>query len=850
MRTTFSMVPTRALMAALAALIIVVPSVVAQEQGTVRGTVRSAPDERPLRGVLVILVGSSLRTFTDGSGRYELLRVPAGTHIVRFQWLGFRPREQSVTVAAGEAVTADALLEQQPLELGELIVTAPSRAPERVVEAPAAVSVVNPVVARDLSSTAQVPLALAKLPGMDVTQNGVNDFNVNTRGFNTTLNRRILVLQDGRDVAIAFLGSQEWNAFALPLDDLGRIELVRGPGSALYGANSLTGVLNITTPTAREAVGTKLSLAGGELSTIRGDLRHGGVTSGGRVGYRLSAGYTRSNSWTRSRTNLGDLEREYSEAVDTAQMPVNTPAPGFELRPLNGQQTSVPLGTPGAATGDPADLLNVYGSGRLDLYFDDGSLFTAEGGAAHVFNQTFVTGAGRVQVADAWRPWARVAWGAQRFNVMAWYNGRRSKNGFILASNAPIDEVSHVAHLEAQYNQPFLQGRGRFVIGGSARNSFIDSKETLIAAGDDDRSDWYYSGYTQFDYAFTPQFKIVGAARFDDGELFPAQLSPKGALVFSPNDRNSLRFTVSRAFQTPNTLEYFLSIVAGLPADFGLLEAGLRSSPLGPALADVPNGELFTNSAAVPVLAIGNPNLDVEHSTTVELGYKGQLGNRVFVTIDGYYSQFTDFVTDLLPGANPSFAPWTAPSAVPGSAAEVVATTVRDQLLAAGSPLAAAGLTRLPDGSTAIVVSVGNAGDADVYGIELGVGVQVTDELRVDGNYTYFSWSVDSGSVVPGDQVLANTPRHKANVSVSYQGYQGLDVGVSARIQEEFDWAAGIFFGPIPSSQTVDVTASYQINPRFRIHGVATNLFDQRRYQIYGGSLIGRRALGGISVTF
>lgn len=846
MRIHFSLVSTRTLMASLAALIILVPSVVAQEQGTVRGTVRNAQDERPLRDVRVILLGSGLRTFTDGSGRYELLRVPPGMHTVRFQWLGFRPREQSVTVAAGEAVTADALLERQPLQLSEIIVTAPSRAPERVVEAPAAVSIVNPLVARDLSSTAQVPLALAKLPGVDVTQNGINDFNVNTRGFNTTLNRRILVLQDGRDVAIAFLGSQEWNGLSLPLEDLGRIELVRGPGSALYGANSLNGVLNITTPTAREAVGTKLSLASGELSTIRGDFRHGGVTSGGRVGYRLSAGYTRSTSWTRSRTNLGDLEREYSDAT---QRPVITPDPGFELRPLNGQQTSVPLGTPGAATGDPDDLINVYGSGRLDRYFDDGSLFTVEGGAAHILNHTFVTGAGRVQVGDAWRPWARVAWSAQRFNVMGWYTGRRSKNGFILGANAPIDEASHVVHVEAQYNQPFSQGRGRFVIGGSVRNSFIDSKGTLIAASDDDRSDSYYSIFTQLDYALTPQFKIVGAARFDDGDLFPAQLSPKGALVFSPNDRNSLRFTVSRAFQTPNTLEYFLSIPAGLPADFSLLEAGLRASPLGPALAGVPNGELFTNSAAIPVLAIGNPDLDVEHSTTVELGYKGQIGNRVFLTIDAYYSRFSNFVTDLLPGANPAFALWTAPSAV-GSASEVVESTVRDQLVASGAALAAAGLTRLPDGSTAIVVSIGNAGDADVYGIEFGAGVQMTDELRVDANYTYFTWSVDSSSVVPGDLVLANTPRHKANVSVWYRGYQGLDVGVSARIQEGFDWAAGIFFGPIPSSQTVDVTASYQVNPRLRIHGVATNLLDQRRYQIYGGSLIGRRALGGLTVTF
>ena len=75
-----------------------------------------------------------------------------------------------------------------------------------------------------------------------------------------------------------------------PLEDIGRMEMVRGPGSALYGANAFSGVVNITTPTAREVVGTKLTLAGGELETFRGDFRHAGVFGGDRFGYRLNGG--------------------------------------------------------------------------------------------------------------------------------------------------------------------------------------------------------------------------------------------------------------------------------------------------------------------------------------------------------------------------------------------------------------------------------------------------------------------------------------------------------------------------------------------------------------------------------
>lgn len=822
----------------------------AQETATIRGTVIRAGTAFPIPSVEVSLVGTSLRTYTDRQGTYVLARIPAGAYQVLFRWPGYWPRRDSIQVAPGASATVDATLEVQPINLGEIVVVAPSRTPERVVEAPAAVSLVDPTVARDLSSTGQVPLALAKLPGVDVVQSGVNDFNLNTRGFNTSLNRRILVLQDGRDVSIISLGSQEWNALSVPLEDLGRIELVRGPGSALYGANSLTGVLNIVTPTVREEVGNKVSLAGGELGTLRADLRHAAVLGAGKMGYRMNVGYTRSRSWTRSRTNLGDLAREYGEAIDTLETPVTPPEPGFELRPLNGQTRMSPLGTPGPVIGEPDDLLNVFGSGRFDAYFDNGSVFTAEGGAAHVQNETLVTGAGRVQVIDAWRPWARASWGSRRVNLMAWYTGRHSNEGYILGSNAPINDVSRMLHVEGQYNRPFLGARGRVVLGGSVRSTALDTKGTLLAPADDDRNDQTYSAYAQVEMALTPRWKLVGAGRFDDGTLFGGQFSPKLALVFSPNERHSLRALFTRAFQMPNLLEYFLSIVAAAPADFTLLEAGLRASPLGPSLAAVPDGQLFTNSSAVPVLALGNANLDVEHASTFEVGYKGQLGNRVFLTLDAYASRFSDFVTDLLPGANPAYGRWTPPASVTEPAASAVADAVTGSLVAAGQPLAAAGLTRLADGRTAIVVSVGNAGEAKVYGVEAGAGIWVSNTVRVDANYSFFSSTIDSTTFVAGSRVLANTPKHKVNLSVAYSGSNGLDLRLGARVLSRFDWAAGIFAGEVPASQTLDATASYRINDRLRINGVATNLLDHQHFEQYGGSLIGRRLLVGATLTY
>jgi iron complex outermembrane receptor protein len=452
------------------------PALEAQATGEVRGTVTRRDDQSPLQGVTIQLKGSAIQTFSARQGTYRLSNLPAGRQILIARWIGFRATEVEVTVVAGSVATLDFSLEAVPVPLSDIIVTTASRAPERVVEAPAAISVVDPTVTRDLSSTAQVPRALASLPGVDVTQSGVNDFNVNSRGFNSSLSRRVLVLQDGRDMAIPFLGSQEWSALSLPLEDLGRLEMIRGPGSALYGANAYSGVLNITTPMAREVVGTKLSLAGGELESMRGDLRHASVFGEGRFGVRLNVGYYRSDTWTRSRTNLGDLAHEYAEAVDTSEHPVNTPAPGFELRPLNGQTKQGPFGLPGPVTGERDPIESIYGSGRFDVYRPNGDVVTLEGGDARIENEVLVTGIGRVQVGPSIRPWARAAYAADRFHVMLWYGGREGlEQSHSLASGAPIEDKSSSVHAEAQSNFSMLDDRARVVVGGCARNSSVNS---------------------------------------------------------------------------------------------------------------------------------------------------------------------------------------------------------------------------------------------------------------------------------------------------------------------------------------------------------------------------------------
>ena len=800
------------------------------------------PDGRPLSGVVVAVQGLGLSVATDATGRYVLSRVPAGQQLLQFRRIGFAAREVTVIVTAGTPATADAVLDPQPIDLGTVVVEGVSRAPERMIDAPAAVDVVRPATAEPLSITGQVPLALARVPGLDVTQSGMNDFNVNARGFNTMLSRKMLVLQDGRDLATALVIRQTWGALAAPLEDLGRIEVIRGPGSALYGANAYNGVINITTPPARDVVGTKLTLGGGELGTARADLRHASVSLNGRLGVRVNLGYTRSDDWTRSRTakDGSDWKEEYAP---TAATPPTSPGP--ERVALNGQTTDAATGR---ALGTPDPLVTVYGSARVDYYAANRSIVTLEGGAAQEENPVFTIGSGRNQARRLVRPWARLAWDAGGSGVSAWYSGFSLPEMVRLASGEPVYTSEAAFHLEGRTRQSFAREAGRLVVGASVQDNEVNSKGTILGLAYDDRSDQYYGAFAQLEYR-VGLVRVIGAVRWDDANLYAPQLSPKAAFVFTPTKNHALRVSVNRAFLTPSLPTLFAASAAGTGVqNLSAIEAQLRADPsVGPALAAVPNGTLFTNSAAVPESSLGNPVLAPQTVTSYEAGYKGQIGWRAFITLDAYAARIENFTTSMLPGVNPMYPRWTAPPEVPAPDRATVESAVRNALAPRGSAVQN-GLTRLPDATTAVVLSFANVGTVDEWGVEFGSSISLSRVLTTSASYAWYNSAIRDN--VAGNVLSPNTPRNKGVISLTYAGRQGIDVGVDARIVSGYHWTTGLWDGDIPASQIVNLNAGYRINPHLRVYANATNLFDQQCFQVYGGSVIGRRVLAGATSTF
>ncbi len=120
--------------------------------------------------------------------------------------------------------------------------------------------------------------------------------------------------------------------------------------------------------------------------------------------------------------------------------------------------------------------------------------------------------------------------------------------------------------------------------------------------------------------------------------------------------------------------------------------------------------------------------------------------------------------------------------------------------MAAANPVAANGLTRLANGTTAIVLSFGNAGTVDEWGIELGGNASLGDALSVSASYAWSKFAIRQN--LAGNLLKPNAPQNKGTVALTYLGHHRLDLGVAARIVSRYHWTVGVWDGDIPASRS------------------------------------------------
>jgi len=576
--------------------------------GGLAGRVVDAETNVALEGALIEELdrqSESVRsTVADREGTFSFPDDSREGHTLRVSRVGYRPVTHGITELPSTMVFG---LTPSMLE-GEEIVVSASRYAEDVLSAPISISRVDDSEIQRKPIAASYSSLLDGVKGIDYTQVGLFDERFNARGYNEAFNTRMLVLTDGRLSRTG--GGHPLYGPTLPKDDLRDIEVIVGPGSALYGPDAINGVVSLRSKGPREFDGTRVTLSGGNRSVFKGRVRHAGLS--GRWGYKVAADYQRGNSWGAA-------------------------------RPFTSQDGS-------RTVLDDPDFTSEFQTGSAGIYYypNEGGELSLSSGLT-VMDQVFLNPIARSQTKGYVNYFTQLKYSDDHWYINLYRAGDDSRNTFslntrasLMAEGLPRAQAEEMALDRAEWT--FWEGEarytarhnlGRATVGASFRHD--ESTGPLFEEGN--ASARLFGAYAQFDLTPTRWFQLTFAGRFDNPETYDSQFSPKFGLVVKPVPTVAFRGTFNRAYKSPTLSQQFalLPIFPGLTGRGnanGFRFASLTGAPLPPAFA-------ARVDALVP-----------ENVGTVELGIKGILGNRAFVDVSFYRSHYKDFISGAIPISN------------------------------------------------------------------------------------------------------------------------------------------------------------------------------------------------------
>lgn len=586
-----------------------------------------------LPGVTVTVSGGAVaRTvFTDGNGDFRVDGLPPGRYEVTAALSGFSPATREVQVS-DTVVTLDAFT-LAVASLGETVVVSASRIETTVLNAPATMSVIASDTIETAPST-QFGDLLRSVPGLNVVQTSARDVNITSRQASSTLSTSQLVLVDGRSVYLDFFGFVAWDFVPTDPGDIKQIEVVRGPASAVWGANALTGVVNIITRSPRENPGGTLTLTGGLFS------RDAGSRAGGSAGsaYGLSAGYAAALDDTWSYRVTGGYFESDPYARPVGQVPLDTHPldptvmTGGALYPIDGP------GAPGQAFQNPGTRQPKVDV-RVDQLLSGGGVITYAAGGAGT-SGIIHTGVGPFAIEEgSYLGYGRVSLTKDALRVAGFVNLLEAQAPNLLLTDPAtlrplqLDFRTRTFDLEAGHA---LTIGSRHVVsygGNVRRNNFAE-----ISIAPDVESRTEVGAYVQEEF-FVDNFRVAVGLRVDKfGNIDDPMVAPRLSATFKPRDDQSLRVSWNRAFRSPSAINNFLDIQLFAPV------APIDLRPLAPLLP--PPLAALVPTAPVPLVvnAVGNRDLEPESLTALELAYTATIADRTTVGVAWYQNDTHDSI--------------------------------------------------------------------------------------------------------------------------------------------------------------------------------------------------------------
>lgn len=873
----------------------------AAQSGSIAGRVTAADGGRPVAGARVeaSISGRTARSAVAGEdGQFRIVNLAEGTYTVTVTRIGYQmQRVDGISVGVGNT-SADVTLTPLPSVLNQIVTTA-SRAPEKVLDAPASVSVVNE---KEINERPSITVTdhIAALPGMDVARGGLMQANVVARGFNNIFSGALLTLTDNR---FAYVPSLRVNIpYLIPTnnEDIERIEVVLGPGAALYGPNAAGGVLHVITKSPFQSQGSTLTFDGGTRDVVRGAFRTAG-TLGEKFGYKLSYDSFRGNDWQPAvRDTLERVGRDFRLRRQGGEARVDfRPSPGSEI-----------IGTVGHAVAGNAVEPTGLGPAQIRSWTFNSYQLRARTG--HLFAQAFL-------------------------------NSSDAGNTFLLRTLQPIVDKSTQVVGQLQHGADFGT-RQSFIYGLDYQHTVPKTEGTINGRNENDDDITEVGGYLHSISRLTPELELVSAVRLDNhSRLEKNVFSPRVALVYKPTETQNLRATFNRAFSTPSTNNLFLDLLAGrIPSSgtqlYGVRALGVPASgftfkrdctggigslcmrvptAFGGTGAQIPAAAALLYKAAIAaaapkLIAGGVPTSLVTYmgslqptpaqvstqlrilntangtftdvapadlrdvapivpttSSTFELGYKSEIARRLRVSVDYWHDRKKNFVGPLIVETPNVFLDRVTLQAyltaqltpvAGGPTAAAIAAKVAPALAgisgssaATGVPLGVVNFDHTLSGASDVIVTYRNFGNLSVWGADLDAEYLFGERFSLAGTLSHVNKDFFPRSEVGGVQDIAlNAPRSKASLTGRFNDIPKAISG-ELRFRRVASFPVYSFInGNIESYALVD--AGFAMHPKM-LRGAlwavnATNLFDRRHTEFVGGGNLGRLIMTRVQLTF
>ena len=507
---------------------------------------------------------------------------------------------------------------QEPKEptYEETVVVSASKTEQKLVDAPATMTVIGAEHIERATSQNFAEL-LRTVPGLNITQVSARDINVTSRAPTGTLATGQLALLDGRSLYQDFFGFVMWDFLPINLNEIRQIEVIRGPASAVWGANAVYGVINVITKSPREMQGTSATVG-------LGTFERTGDTHTGSLLYASGTHAQAINDRWAYKFSVGTYQQD-AMSRPTGVIP-GSPPPGTQYPPFRNTGTTQPKF-----------------DGRLDYDFADGRKLSFTGGVAGTqgimhsgigpfdIDNGSTMGYGR---ASFQRKALRVAAFAQRLDGDATNLIARDPTGafipFAFKTNTFDAELSNVATFATRHVVTY---------GGNLRHNTFDLS---IAPQGENRTE--FGVYGQDEIFLSDKFRWTLGARVDRFDyLNDLVFSPRTALLIKPRPDHTFRVSYNRAYRSPSVINNFLDVTLTEPLPLGLIN---------PALA--PRVYL------IPIRPVGNQDLTETSLDAYEAGYTGVVGGRTVLSAAFYVNKskndifFTENRRPALDGGEPA----------------------------------------------------------------------------------------------------------------------------------------------------------------------------------------------------